>query len=358
MGMSKVIDPKAKLFQHLDRLADIKAGKKPAPVNVEIDLSNRCDLKCGGCHFAYTHTRGPWAGHADKPDGAISGGDLMDTNLAMNILYQLRYAGVKSITWTGGGEPTLHPRFDDIVKQAHFGGLEQGIYSHGGWIKGERAAFMKQDFKWIYFSFDAHDVESYKAYKGVNRFDRVCENIRDLVALPGKATVGMGFLLSSDNYTQIYNMQKLGRDLGVNYVQFRPTVHFDQDKPNVLVEDTGWITEAIQLLGQYGDDPFIIADAERFRGYQNWNGHPYKTCNWSALQTVITPNGKVWRCTNKREHPDALLGDLSVESFDTLWARSGGACGVDSSCRIFCRGHAANLVLDEVFADAPHQNFV
>lgn len=356
--MTEFISPRTKLFQHLDRLQSIKEGKKPAPVNVEIDLSNRCDLACAGCHFAYTHTRGPWAGKADKPEGYIAGGDLMDVDLALDTLEQLAYAGVKSITWTGGGEPTLHPRFDEIVRYAHRLGLEQGIYTHSGHVRGDRAAWMKEHFKWLYISFDAHDVDSYKAYKGVNRFERVCENVRQLTTLPGNATVGMGFLLSSDNYRQMYNMRQLAYSLGADYCQFRPTVHFDQHKPNALVEDIGWIDEAIQLLGQYKDDPFVIADVARFERYAQWRGHGYPTCYWAALQTVITPNGKVWRCTNKREHPDGLLGDLSVESFAEIWQRSGGSCAVTGTCRIACRGDISNLTLNQLYQETPHKNFI
>lgn len=36
-----------------------ETGKTKAPVNVEIDLSNRCSHGCAWCHFAYTHTKGP-----------------------------------------------------------------------------------------------------------------------------------------------------------------------------------------------------------------------------------------------------------------------------------------------------------
>jgi len=352
------IHPRSKLFGHLDRLQAIKEGGRPAPVNVEIDLSNRCDLKCAGCHFAYTHTRGPWAGHADKPDGAIAGGDLMDTELAWKILNQLKQADVKSITWTGGGEPTLHPRFDSITHYADSLGLEQGIYTHGGFVQGNRARWMKEHFTWIYVSFDAHDAASYKDYKGVDRFWRVCENVRDLAAMPGRATVGMGFLLHSGNYQHVYSMQQLARELGANYAQFRPAIHYSNDAPGALVEDTAWINEAIALLGQYAGDPFVIADIDRFKMYRDWSGHGYSQCYWSALQTVITPNGKVWRCTNKREHPDALLGDLSVESFGDVWARSGGPCAVNEACRVLCIGHMKNLTLGPVMEAQPHANFI
>jgi hypothetical protein len=111
-------------------------------------------------------------------------------------------------------------------------------------------------------------------------------------------------------------------------------------------------------LNAYKHDAFVSADQDRFQRYMNWRGHQYQTCYWSALQTVITPNGKVWRCTNKREHPDALLGDLSVESFETMWARSGGPCQVDGACRISCRGDLSNITLDGVMADMAHKNFI
>lgn len=356
--MTSFIDPRHKLLHHVEHLAALKRGEYLAPINAEVMLSNRCDLRCQMCHYSYTHTRGPWAGHADKPHGAIASGDLMDYDLACDVVEQLAAVGVKSVTWSGGGEPTIHPRFDDIVKCAHSVGLEQGVYTHGGHLRDERAAWMKQHFKWIYISFDAYDVESYKHHKGVNRFERVCENIRNLVTLPGSATLGMGFLLCADNYRQAYNMQALARRLGVDYCQFRPLIAYDQDNPGVLAEDTAWISEAVSLMEQYRGDPFVIADVARFKMYRDWRGHGYSTCHWSALQTVITPNGGVWRCTNKMEHPDALLGDLSVEDFDTIWRRSGGPCAVNGTCRIFCRGQIANLTTNELFTPAAHENFV
>ncbi len=365
--MSQYINPRSKLFQHLPTLHAIQQGLRPAPVNVEIDLSNRCSLGCSWCHFAYTHTRGPLAGKVAGPEGAVSGGDLMDYELARSVLEQLHAAGVKSITWTGGGEPTLHPAFGVIVSLAYAFGFDQGIYTHGGHVDSGTAQRLKAQFTWVFVSLDECTPDAYKASKGVNRFEAATEGIRNLVAAEGKATIGVGFLIHGDdpetgtkaNSGDIHGMVRLGRELGVDYVQFRPTVHYDQSDPDKMVEiDTAWIRHAMGRLNAYKDDSFVIADLERFKMYESWNGHSYSTCYWSALQTVITPNGKVWRCTNKREHPDALLGDLSVESFADVWARSGGPSTVDGQCRILCRGHIANLTLDGIMTDMPHRNFI
>lgn len=352
------INPSSKLFKHLPSLELLQTGRKPIPINVEIDLSNRCDLKCAGCHFAYTHTRGPWAGHADKPEDAIAGGDLMDVDLAMRILDELAACGVKSVTWTGGGEPTLHPKFDAITRYADKVGLEQGIYTHGGFISGARAEWMKMHFTWVYISLDAWDADSYVAYKGVDRFERVCKNIQRLALAEGDATIGVGFLVSAQNWKYIHAMASLRHLLEVDYVQFRPMIDYDQLRPSEFVEsDVEWLYSAVGRLNAYRDDERVIADTDRFLRYARWDGHDYETCYWSGLQTVITPNGKVWRCTNKREHGEGLLGDLNIESFARLWERSGGACSVDKRCRVSCRGDVANQTLNKVMAPHAHVNF-
>jgi cyclic pyranopterin phosphate synthase len=353
------IDPHAKLFHHLDKLHQIRtSGKTTAPINVEIDLSNRCSHGCAWCHFAYTHTRGPLKGKQAKPAGAVDGGDLMDVKLAIGILKQLRDMGVKSVTWTGGGEPTLHPYFNDIVFESYHYGLQQGIYTHGGHVDKERASILKGQFTWAFISLDECDRDSFRVSKGVDRFEQVLTGIRLLVSTPGPATIGVGFLLHQGNYFRVPEMVALGKSLGVNYVQFRPTILYEQDAPNRLAEDTEWINNALVYLRDYAYDASVIVDQGRFAMYQSWRGHGYQTCNWSALQTVITPNGKVWRCTNKREHADALLGDLTQEPFADLWARAGGSCAVDGACRVMCRGHIANITLDTLMVEPAHKNFI
>ncbi len=353
------IAPRQKLFWHIDKLQEIRdTGTTSAPVNVEIDPSNRCSHGCSWCHFAYTHTRGPLAGKAEKPAGHIDGGDLMSLEMGTSILAQLAEMGVQSVTWTGGGEATLNPHFGQLVKIARVYGLQQGLYTHGGHIDIERAELLKERMTFVYVSLDECTPEAFQKSKGVNRFDKVIEGIKLLVAAPGKATIGVGFLLHVGNVDEVDNMVALGKSLGVDYIQFRPIINYDQSCPGQLVEDTQWVNHAINDLRKHAGDPFVQSDTWRFEMYRDWNGHGYSTCNWSAIQTVITPNGKVWRCVNKREHPDALLGDLTVESFAEIWKRAGGVCQVDDKCRLLCRGHISNLTLDSIMTEPAHKAFI
>jgi GTP 3',8-cyclase len=354
--MSNFINPPAKLLHHIDRIAQIREGGTPAPVNVEIDLSNRCNLGCQGCHFAHTHTRGPLA-HSAKPEGMQNVGDLMSYNLALDMLNQLSIAGVRSITWTGGGEPTLHPHFDEIIVEAQFLGHSQGIYTNGTNIDPRRAKLMKDCLTFVYVSMDRASRESYKAYKQVDKFDQACLGVRLLVDADGPATIGLGFLLSAESIAEIPAMVTLGKNLGVDYIQFRPEISFDLANPQAGPKDTAWIDEALAIFAGSDLDGIEI-DASRFEMYRDWATHPYRLCHWAQMQTVITPNGKVWTCVNRRGLFGSELGDLKVESFTEIWRRS-EAFAVDHNCRVMCRGHVPNLTLSKMMAEpVGHELFV
>lgn len=354
--MTRYIDPRLKVLQHADRLAAIQAGRTPAPVNVEIDLSNRCSLGCAWCHFAYTHTRGPLAG-AQKPAGATSGGDLFNTDLLLRVGVDLANAGVRSTTWTGGGEPTLHPDFDRIVTAWP---LPQGIYTHGGHIDRGRARLLKHRLSWVYVSLDECNPADYKNSKGVDRFNDVLDGVRRLVAADGGATIGVGFLLHKGNYRRVFDMTRLALEqLGADYVQFRPAVRYLTDKPAVPAEDAAWIQDALVYLQHptLANNPAVYAETDRFRQYLDWTGHGYGTCYWSQLQAVITPDGRVWTCVNRREYAGSELGNLNNRPFSAIWARVKAHC-VDDQCRVMCRGHMANQTLNYAMGDLGHREFI
>lgn len=354
--MNQYIDPQRKLFNHLERLAALKARQKAAPVNVEIDLSNRCSRGCSFCTFAYTHSRGPLVGtrpNAQEQGGGIeASGDLMATDLALWLAEDLKRAGMRSITWAGGGEPTLHPSFNKIIRATQ---IDQGLYTHGGHIDEERAALLKQACRWVYVSLDYADGESYASGKGVGpeAFAESCGGVRRLVAAEGEATIGLGFLIGKDNHHQLWRMVELGWTLGVDYVQLRPVIYSDE-----AAEDRDWLDDFLYRLNRVARRTDVIVDVSRFHMYHAWQGHGYKVCWWSGLQTVITPDGQVWACLNKRGFKGAALGDLNRESFLKIWERA-PIQTVDERCRVMCRGHVPNLILGPMMQEAGrHGNFI
>jgi MoaA/NifB/PqqE/SkfB family radical SAM enzyme len=353
------IDPRAKVLRHLGRLAAWQAGEKPAPVTVEWDLSNRCSLGCQDCHFAHTHSKGPWTVKGRTLPMAFDGtGDLADYDLVRRAIDEMFAAGVKGIVWSGGGEPTLHPQWREILHYARTRGLDRGMYTLGGHLSEMTARVLAEATSFVVVSLDANDAATYAQEKGVPalRFDQACNGIRWIASSGG--TVGVSFLLHSKNWTRVQDMLALTRELGATYATFRPAVRFNAHHQATTDDDRRWIDSALPALRGLAQEPDVEVSLQRFIDYRDWRGHGYSTCYGVRLNTTITPDGRVWLCPNRRGLPGSCLGDLRTESFGAIWARHPASFQVNDQCRVMCRLHPVNQTLHALETPRLHEAFV
>lgn len=350
----------AKVFSHLDRMAGWQRGDKPAPVTVEFDLSNRCVLGCQSCHFAHTHTRGPWVSRDRRLPMAFEDvGDYAETAMVYRSLAEMADVGVKGIVWSGGGEPTTHPDWLSIVERGAELGLQQGMYTLGGLLRPASARTLAAVATWVVVSLDCADAESYSAEKGVppERFTAACDGVRFLAGA-GSTTVGVSFLLHAGNWRQADAMLSLARGLGATYTTFRPTIETSPADPATCIGDRSWIAEAASRLAPLAEEPDVECDIDRFLEYLNWESRSYSTCYGVRFNATITPDGRVWLCPQRRGIPDSMIGDLRVESFADLWLRHPGNRTDLSDCRVMCRLHLMNEQLHAVYQPRAHEAFV
>ena len=83
---------KYKILTYPDVLDKMVKDESVNPINLEINLTNICNHKCIWCTYGYLH----------------SSTDTLDKVDVKNVLDDAYKMGVKSITWTGGGEPLLN----------------------------------------------------------------------------------------------------------------------------------------------------------------------------------------------------------------------------------------------------------
>lgn len=355
------IDPRGKPFAHLGRLAAWQQGQRAAPVTLEVDLTNRCSHGCQSCHFAHTHTRGPWASRARAL--TVDTGDMADAAITRRWLGEAARAGVQAVVWTGGGEPTLHPDWAALMVEAHALGLQQGIYTVGTHLTAETADVVARCAAWAVVSLDAANADTYVAEKGVAplAWTRALEGIRHIRNASdagGGCVVGVSFLLHARNWHRLDGMIAVGLAAGGHYVTLRPTVETDPAAPGVVTGDRAWIAGALPALAAVSARPDVEVDATRFAVYQQWTHHPYATCHGVTLNATVTPDARLWLCPNRRGDAGALLGDLRTEAFGEIWARHPGAVPVEPACRAMCRLHPINATLADVYAPRPHEAFL
>ena len=55
--MSKIFNPQNKILCHLNKIEKYFANKNPAPITIEMDLSNACNHSCPFCISGHLHLK-------------------------------------------------------------------------------------------------------------------------------------------------------------------------------------------------------------------------------------------------------------------------------------------------------------
>ena len=192
-----------KIIYYMNEILDIKKGKDVYPITCEIDPSNICNLNCSFCMYAKDLKRNK---------------DILPWETYRNLITELKLLKVKSICFTGGGEPLMNPRFNNMVSKAYSLGFEIGLITNGTYLHEVENL---DHFKFIRVSLDAYDEKSYCAIKGKSLFSQVMRNIREAVN-SDKTDIGVSYVVCEENVDGIQKVQKTLKDIGIKYIQFKP----------------------------------------------------------------------------------------------------------------------------------------
>lgn len=97
------------------------------------------------------------------------------------MLNELADPKVKSVEFSGGGEPTTHPDIIEIIRHAKSLGLNIGIVTNGNSL--EKLFPVLDAFTFIRISLDAATKDKYQFVHGVNTFESVINNISVMINL-------------------------------------------------------------------------------------------------------------------------------------------------------------------------------
>lgn len=354
-----------KSLGHLDRLAQWQAGWLPAPVTIELDLTDACNHACPGCTFSYLVN--------------ISK-EQMPLELAESIINQVADIGARGLTFSGGGEPLVYgaERVLGLMRLAKDRGLDIGLITNGSLLKPDDRYY--DLCQWIRISLDAYNSETFREFhgRGAGEFDKVVDNIRRFVAHPKKkqVTVGVGFLTNrlSVQRRDFHHMAEfVSKIIGVDYLQFRPLVGNMVADPSL----TGGWSEfgADELLAthsaymdaasEFGRPDFkVLSSAEKYETLSKPGfGRTYNKCLGHFLEATIGADAKVYICCHGQGQDGFCLGDLRRQSLRDIWHGERAksvyeSINPQSMCPPACRLSAANTFLQEVSSGYMHPNFI
>lgn len=341
-----------KILKHIDRVNAWLNGENPAPITVELDMTNACNHKCPECSGWYFQNRN---------------NDSITYDLAKDIVRQLAKAKIRGIIFTGGGEPLCHAQTTNVVKLAHRLGLDIGFITNGSLINEQIGKVLLSSCTWLRFSLDAACPGTFKRVHGLdgNNFQKVINNIRLLVRmkkrLNSRTTIGVGYLTCNYTKGEMLDAAKLSKRLGVDYLQFRPMQMHNNGKFEYHSRDiAGDIDRCMKMSG---NGLKVLCSKHKYDMMKDKEyGRNYKKCYGHQFATVIAADAKMYLCCHMRGFDKYCIGDLKKNTFNEIWNSSLRKKVIENidfkDCMPLCRDNTFNQILWNIRQPKEHVNFL
>jgi MoaA/NifB/PqqE/SkfB family radical SAM enzyme len=257
------------------------------PVGAVIDLTDNCQLNCSWCNAQ-----------------AFRCGNTLETNHVKKIIDNLADWNVKSVCFAGGGEPSLHKDFAEIIKYSHMKGLEVGISTNGISLSTGDMETIAKFARFCGFSIDAGSENTWKHLKRSNCFNQMINNAKTLAKLAAETQLDFTYkmLLTPENQHEIWNACKLAREIGFKSFFVRPAAF--QNIPGLNTDykfDTNLIQEQLKKCQTLETEVFHVYGSFKRVDKNLCRILPFSSCLATPLVAVFCADGYCYLCIDYRQ---------------------------------------------------------
>jgi sulfatase maturation enzyme AslB (radical SAM superfamily) len=278
------------------------------PAQVDIDLTNVCNQDCYYCNSAEFRKQEPVQ---KKYTEYI---DLLDKLARWRSYTPNSYGTTHTITYPGGGEPTVLIGYEKVIEHTVDLGFFCSITTNGSNLDKLLTHISVEKLRkiaWIGIDIDAGTEELYETIRrsltAKSLFAKVCDNAKNLI----EAGVNVDFkcLINpyNDNYIAMNDLFALVKRIGGRKLYFRPVIVDNQAHP--LNEAT--LTMLKHLSEKYQQPYWVNANKTLPR--------TYKRCHQMYHFPVFCANGKIYVCCEGKGDPRFELGSWDQGDFRDLW---------------------------------------
>lgn len=291
------------------------------PRSLYLEATNRCDSKCQTCIRTFATLEPP----ADLTLGQVR-----------TIVEQ--FPALDRVVLHGIGEPLLNPEIFEIVGYLKTQVSSVLFNSDAIGLTAARASrLIDSGLDEYRVSMDAATAESYRRLRGVDRFERVVENVARLVTLMrtlARATprVSLWFTASRTNIEELPAFVQLAADLGVGEVYVQRLVFnglglataenalhgqlHEREQARLIEAETLAVRLGVAMRASGLSTPLAsLQGGERPR--------PWAGCQRPWTLAYVTANGHVLPCCISpwvaRDYPGLILGHAFRERFESIW---------------------------------------
>lgn len=351
-----------RLIHHLPLIQKIGKGVA-APVHIHFIVCDLCNQNCSFCCYRdelYPSNQL----FAVVKDGSRNNNPnrMIPAEKVHEILRDAAAMGVRAIQFTGGGEPTVHPQFTSFLTLSAELGLEFAVVSNGVRWSPELLEAAAQA-TWTRISIDAANPETYCSIRKVSatHFHKACETVRALSLLDGP-TVGVGFVVTKENWREIREGVALAKSLGADNVRLSAVFQS---------EDARYFDGFYEQAAEYCREAKETHDGDGFTVYNNFGSRvadlkqqqpDYPLCGHQHLTTYIGGDQNIYRCCVTAYNNHGLLGSVKDMSFREAWFSpelQSRLNGFDARSCDRCMYNDRNRLINYALSSNPqHVNFV
>lgn len=306
-----------KLIHHLPVIQKI-GRESAAPVHIHLIVSDLCNQSCAFCAYRdETYSSNQLFGIGEGPERNNNPNRMIPGPKVLEILSDAYAMGVKAIQFTGGGEPTLHPDFNSFLDYCH-GRLDIGIVSNGVRWSDETLAHGRLA-AWVRISIDAGTAETYSGIRKVStrHFDQACMTVQGLAG--HGAVVGVGFVVTKDNWREIVEGVRLAKNLGANNVRLSAVFQSEDERYFAnFHQEAAALCKAAK--DEHEDESFTVFNNFGTRLDDLLQKAPdYSLCGFHHLTTYIGGDQNLYRCCVTAYNELGLLCSLKDQRFRDAW---------------------------------------
>ena len=321
-----------KAVYHTDKISDLQNGKMITPSEIQVDLEAFCNDNCSFCSYrkedGYNNemlkliNAKPGAKYNDdKPVGKPSPNSRIPDIMAEKIPIMMVDAGIKAIEITGGGEPTLWPRFDELIENLGKSQREIGLVTNGSLLSDKRIDLICKNCLWIRISMDS---ASPKVHKKVHRtpnfsFEKRLENLRKIAKYKHEdLTLGVSFIINPDNIAELGDASRLYASIiGINHLRFS-WMYDKQGTAGLTLEQIDNVKNTLDKLQDlYNRDDFkIFYEKNRINLYSGEN--KFDNCYYQKFVWAIGADCNVYPCCIMKYHPEYANGNITKNTLKEI----------------------------------------
>lgn len=292
---------------------------------------------------------------------------MMPLEKALEIVNDCGDMGVQAVQFTGGGEPTLHKGFEQVVRRVLDRGMEFALVSNGVRITPELAKLIVRA-SWVRISLDAATEETYTAVRRVHKshWQKALAAVGNLRAARDAqktdCVIGVGFVVTPDNWHEVRQAAMLAEDLGADNI--RISAQFSNEDERLFASFHSDAATMCKAAEELSDEHFTVYNrfGDRLEDLRLKQPED-KLCGYQFFTTYIGADLQVYRCCGYAYNDRGHIGDLRNQSFKDFWlsqARLDDQLNFDARGCERCQFRRINSALAYALQPSPqlHEAFV